>query len=77
MRERSVCLSMVFSIAFFDFEHCVVVAENAFEVFTVVPDLVADLDERYGSVGAECLEGALADMETHHHVLSIDEIVKE
>lgn len=77
MRERSVCLSMAFSIAFFDFEHCVVVAKDAFEIFSVVPDFVTYLDERDGSVRAQCLECTLADVQAHHHVLSIDEIVKE
>ena len=69
----TVCLFIVLSIAFADVEHYIVVFQEPFYVVTEVVDFPADTGIGYRPVRAESLEGAGADVESHHHVLSVKE----
>lgn len=74
---NTACLFIVLSIAFADVEHHIVVFQYPFYVVTEIVDLPADACVRYCSVRSEGLEGAGADMEFHHHVLSVEEGAKD
>lgn len=73
----TVCLLIVLSIAFPYVEHHIVVFQYPFYVVTEIVDLPADACVRYCTVRSEGLEGARADMELHHHVLSVEEGVED
>lgn len=73
-RENSGPLFVSVVIAFADFEHCVVVVEEFFEVAAEVIDFVADTCVGHCSVAPQGLECALADVQDLHYVLAVKEV---
>lgn len=71
-RENAGPLFVSVVIAFTDFEHCVVVVEEFFEVAAEVVDFIADTCVGHCSVAPQGLEGALADVQDLHYVLAVE-----
>lgn len=76
-RENAGPLFVSVVIAFADFEHCVVVVEELFEVAAEVVDFVADTCVGHCSVAPQGLECALADVQDLHYVLTVKEVTDE